>query len=61
MQWEIIQYLQLINQLEINATFQTRETWSKLTSRRKSAYQYTPAGVRPVFSIEKKDGEDGEK
>ncbi len=48
----------LVNQLEINTTFQTRETWSKLTSRRKSAYQYTPAGVRPIFSMEKKDGED---
>jgi GAF domain-containing protein len=49
----------LVNQLEINTSFQTRETWSKLTSRRKSAYQYTPAGVRPVFSVEKKDSGDG--
>lgn len=49
----------LVNQLEINTSFQTRETWSKLTSRRKSAYQYTPAGVRPVFSTDKQDSEDG--
>ncbi|MBC7878444.1 MAG: GAF domain-containing protein [Anaerolineales bacterium] len=49
----------LVNQLEINTSFQTREIWSKLTSRRKSAYQYTPAGVRPVFSTDKQDGEDG--
>ena len=49
----------LVSQLEINTSFQTRETWSKLTSRRKSAYQYTPAGVRPVFTVDKQDNEDG--
>lgn len=49
----------LVNQLEINTSFQTHETWSKLTSRRKSAYQYTPAGVRPIFNIDKQDGNDG--
>jgi GAF domain-containing protein len=50
----------LVNQLEINTSFQTHETWSKLTSRRRSAYQYTPAGVRPVFSTDdKKDSSDG--
>lgn len=49
----------LLSQLEINTSIQTRETWSKLTSRRKSAYQYTPAGVRPVFSIDKPDNDDG--
>ena len=49
----------LVSQLEINTSFQTRETWSKLTTRRKSAYQYTPAGVRPVFSTVKQDGDEG--
>ncbi len=49
----------LVNQLEINTSFQTRKTWSKITSRRKSAYQYTPAGVRPVFSIDKQNDNDG--
>ena len=49
----------LLNQLEINTTFQTRETWSKLTSRRKSAYQFTPAGVRPIFSVDKQDNDEG--
>ena len=49
----------LISQMEINTTFQTGETWSKLTSRRKSAYQYTPAGVRPVFSVDKQADNEG--
>ncbi len=49
----------LIGQLEINTSFQSQKTWSKLTSRHKPAYQYTPAGVRPVFSSEKKDSENG--
>jgi GAF domain-containing protein len=49
----------LVNQLEINTSFQTHETWSKLTSRHKSAYQYTPAGVRPVFSTDKQDSSEG--
>ena len=49
----------LVSQLEINTSFQSHKTWSKLTSRHKPAYQYTPAGVRPVFSSEKKDGEIG--
>jgi GAF domain-containing protein len=49
----------LINQAEINTSFQTQQTWSKLTSRQKPAYQYTPAGVRPVFSADNRDGGDG--
>ncbi|MCQ3937203.1 MAG: hypothetical protein DPW18_09170 [Chloroflexi bacterium] len=44
----------LISQLEINAAIQTRRTWLKLTSKQKPAYQYTPAGVRPVFSPDKR-------
>ena len=45
----------LIEQLEINTSVQTQRTWSKLTSRFKPAYQYTPAGVRPIFTSEKRD------
>jgi len=45
----------LVDQLEINTSFQTHRTWSKLTTRQKPAYQYTPAGVRPLFSTEKDD------
>lgn len=44
----------LIDQLEINTAIQTKRTWSKLTSRHKPAYQYTPAGVRPIFSPDKR-------
>lgn len=44
----------LVSQLEANTSIQTNRTWKKLTSRQKPAYQYTPAGVRPVFSANKK-------
>ena len=49
----------LIYELESNTTLQTRETWSKFTSRHKPAYQYTPAGVRPLFSKIKTEKADG--
>jgi GAF domain-containing protein len=49
----------LVLQLEANSSIQTRETWTKFTSRRKPAYQYTPAGVRPLFANSKQDGSDG--
>lgn len=49
----------LVNQLEINTNIQTDRTWRKLTSRQKPAYQYTPAGVRPIFSTNKKDDDEG--
>jgi GAF domain-containing protein len=49
----------LVHQLEANTTVQTRETWTKFTSRHKPAYQYTPAGVRPLFVNNKQDNEDG--
>ncbi|MFN8433779.1 MAG: GAF domain-containing protein [Anaerolineales bacterium] len=49
----------LLTQLETNTTFQTQRTWTKFTSRQKSAYQYTPAGVRPIFSQEKGNDSDG--
>ncbi|MBK8783974.1 MAG: GAF domain-containing protein [Anaerolineales bacterium] len=45
----------LLSQLEINTSIQTERTWKKLTSRQKPAYQYTPAGVRPVFSTSKRE------
>ncbi len=52
----------LLSQLEINTSIQTERTWRKLTSRQKPAYQYTPAGVRPIFLNNKKDDEgDGLK
>lgn len=43
----------LLSQLEASSAYQTQKTWSKFTSRQKNAYQYTPVGVRPVFSREK--------
>jgi GAF domain-containing protein len=49
----------LLSQLEAGATLQTGKTWSKFTSRQKNAYQYTPAGVRPLFSRSKKPDTDG--
>lgn len=49
----------LLNQLEANTSIQTQRTWSKLTSRHKPAYQYTPAGVRPIFTHEKPMETDG--
>lgn len=48
----------LFSQLEINTSLQTQRTWSEFTSRQRPAYQYTPAGVRPIFSADKKDGVD---
>ncbi len=49
----------LLIQLEMNTNIQTERTWKKLTSRQKPAYQYTPAGVRPIFSTGKR-ANDGE-
>jgi GAF domain-containing protein len=49
----------LVNELETNSSFQAQKTWSKFTSRQKPAYQYTPAGVRPIFSFDKKNIKDG--
>jgi GAF domain-containing protein len=40
----------LVKQLESYTSLQTLETWSKFTSRHTPSYQYTPAGVRPIFS-----------
>lgn len=44
----------LVSQLESSTTLQTKETWGKLTSRQLPAYQYTPAGVRPIFNRDKR-------
>lgn len=49
----------LLTQLETNTSHQTQRTWSKFTSRQRAAYLYTPVGVRPVFSPEKRKQEDG--
>jgi GAF domain-containing protein len=49
----------LVRQLESSTASQTNETWTKFTSRHKPAYQYTPAGVRPVFVNKKQDDADG--
>ncbi len=51
----------LLSQLNLSTSFETRETWSKLTSRNKPTYQYTPAGVRPVFLSTKQENGDGLK
>ncbi|MBL8099764.1 MAG: GAF domain-containing protein [Anaerolineales bacterium] len=48
----------LVSQLEANTSIQTQRTWRKLTSRQMPAYQYTPAGVRPIFNREKRSGGD---
>lgn len=45
----------LLSQLEASTSLQTQRTWSKFTSRQKSAFQYTPAGVRPIFVHERQD------
>lgn len=49
----------LLGQLDINTSTQTQRTWSKMTSRQKPSYQYTPAGVRPVFSSDKRGDDNG--
>jgi GAF domain-containing protein len=49
----------LVHQLEVNTSIQTRETWAKFTSRHKPAYQYTPAGVRPLFANNKQENLEG--
>jgi len=49
----------LVLQLETNSSVQIRETWTKFTSRHKPAYQYTPAGVRPLFASNRQDNLEG--
>ncbi|MCC7118013.1 MAG: GAF domain-containing protein [Anaerolineales bacterium] len=45
----------LIEQLRFYNSEQTHQAWTKATSRRAPAYQYTPAGVRPIFGQVKKE------
>lgn len=49
----------LVRQLEAYTSSQTRESWTKFTSRHKPAYQYTPAGVRPLFASSRKESAEG--
>lgn len=49
----------LLTQLEANTSYQTQQTWSKFTSRQRAAYLYTPVGVRPIFSPERKKADGG--
>lgn len=49
----------LVMQLQAFTTTQTSDTWWKFTSRHIPAYQYTPAGIRPLFSLPKEDAADG--
>jgi GAF domain-containing protein len=44
----------LLTQLELSASAQTKQTWMKISSRQRPAYQYTPAGVRPVLASDKR-------
>jgi GAF domain-containing protein len=48
----------LVMQLESFTSTQTSEIWTKISSRHIPAYQYTPAGVRPLFSPSKPDTSD---
>jgi GAF domain-containing protein len=45
----------LTDQLDSYKTSQISDAWWKFTSRRVPSYQYTPAGVRPVFSRSKEE------
>ncbi len=48
----------LLTQLEATSSMQTQQIWRKLTSRELPAYQYTPAGVRPIFNRERNNQEN---
>ncbi len=39
----------LVSQLETFTAYQSREAWRIYTNHRTSGYQYTPAGIRPIF------------
>lgn len=49
----------LLSQLNLSSSLKTRDVWSKLTSRNKPTYQYTPAGVRPIFSAKRQGHDEG--
>lgn len=44
----------LLTQLELSASAQTKQTWAKISGRQRPAYQYTPAGVRPMLASDKR-------
>jgi GAF domain-containing protein len=46
-------------QLETLSSYQSQEAWQKYSSRRAPAYQYTPAGIRPLQAIPKKSDGSG--
>ncbi len=48
----------LLEQINISTSAQTGEIWSKHVSRQTPAYQYTPAGVRPLFAQSKPEDID---
>src|SRR5690606_19043955 len=50
----------LVSQLEANTSIQTQRTWKKLTTRQMPAFQYTPAGVRPIFTRDKRSDNNSE-
>jgi len=39
----------LVSQLESFTAYQSKQSWQAYSGHRASAYQYTPAGVRPLF------------
>ncbi len=41
----------LITQLETLTSYQSHEAWLQYSSRRASAYQYTPSGIRPLYDL----------
>ncbi|MBI3162556.1 MAG: GAF domain-containing protein, partial [Chloroflexi bacterium] len=49
----------LVSQLGVTTSMQTRETWAKYTIRQRPAYQYTPEGVRPLFSNARLEDKEG--
>jgi GAF domain-containing protein len=47
----------LVTQLETLTSYQSHEAWQKYAARRAAAYQYTPAGIRPLYDkSERRDG-----
>ena len=40
----------LVTQLETLTSYQSQEAWQKYSSRHAPSYQYTPAGIRPLYA-----------
>lgn len=49
----------LLMQLQAFTGSQASDAWWKFTSRHIPAYQYTPAGIRPLFNPPREDASDG--